>query len=663
MKNPAMGWLLGLALAWSAGAHGETAPVARTGKPGPPMFLGTSVMSAGENLLVKSIGFSHAQTDSDHLTVNEPYPGLWDWTEADAGLAAMRAAGMKWQYFPHFHWAPEWYQRSSAFVPCTGVRTGRKLAAISIWSPDIVPWFEHCYAALAEHYGPGNSNLYAIYLGVHGDFGETIFPMGWHPAEVERFGSNATGAADFWCGDEYARADFRLFARGKYGALPELNAAWGTVFPDFEAVNYPPAAQTNKMNILATAQSRRYWLDFIEWYFDSMSQFTGNVCRIARQYFPESLLEIPIGGGNETLLYAQDTTALPKMAGRYGVHVRSTHGGYASFAGGYAAMIKRIATPCKIYGVPHWLEPPNAITPEHEVGRIMEALSCGNYGFWDWGANPVGAADVFRQYTHFLTREEPVVDVALFFPTTDHRLHPEDLFPRQLQNFGARLRDRMDFDMVDEELLLDGGLSRYRVLVWVEGRFVEAQTLNLLADWLQRGGVLVYGGKNPPETVEGSTELGAALTGLQRGAAVTDAGPVVFKESAFLPRVAGVTSTVGIRSLDKSARVLAAVRGQPVAWAIPEGKGWVLANGGGAGPIFDALVEAAAYRLSQLDPTKKDALRVETAKGVYATLLANGEIMLYNSGNQSTTNRVGGQTVMVPAHALRSVRSPESARN
>ncbi len=94
-----------------AGDSGSPVPVPRAGKPGPPMLLGTSVMSDQNNLLVKSLGFSHAQTDSDHLTVNEPEPGRWDWTSADAGLAAMQKAGMKWQYFPHFHWPPEWYRQ------------------------------------------------------------------------------------------------------------------------------------------------------------------------------------------------------------------------------------------------------------------------------------------------------------------------------------------------------------------------------------------------------------------------------------------------------------------------------------------------------------------------------------------------------------------------
>src|SRR5262249_34279901 len=98
-------------------------PVPRAGHPGPQMLLGTSVMTDDQNLVARSIGFSHSQTDSDHLTVNETAPGVWDWSQADTGLAAMQKAGMRWQYFPHFHFAPEWYRKTDKFVPSIGLRS------------------------------------------------------------------------------------------------------------------------------------------------------------------------------------------------------------------------------------------------------------------------------------------------------------------------------------------------------------------------------------------------------------------------------------------------------------------------------------------------------------------------------------------------------------
>jgi hypothetical protein len=623
------------------------------------MLLGTSVMDEQNNQLVKSLGFSHAQTDSDHLTVNEPAPGRWDWTSADAGLATMQKAGMKWQYFPHFHWPPEWYRKSAKFVPSIGLRSKRRLAAMSLWSPDIVPWFDHGYAALAQHYGRGNDKVYAIYLGIHGDFGETIFPFGWHPDEKKYFGESGTGLADFWCGDDHARDDFRRFIRGRYRTVSKLNAAWATQVKDFGQVEYPPTASDATTGIPGTPQGRRYWLDFLEWYYGSMTRFTGEVCRIARHYFPETLLELPVGGGGENVMYGQDTTALPKVGRPYGVHIRSTHGGYAPFPQGYAAMIKRIATPCKVYGVPHWLEPPSTITPEGEVSRIMEALSCGNFGFWDWGQNPVSAASVFRAYASYFTQEKPLVDVALFFPTTDHRLRPGRNFPPRLQAVGAQLRDVMDFDIVDEELIADDALKLYRVLVWVEGNYIEERTLKTLAVWIKKGGVLVWWGGEAPQTVEGKTRFSSTLLGLTQTSSSQKGGLLEIKHPDFLRHLAahaGNRPGVTVSGIHKSALVLATVESRPAIWAMPHRKGWVIAAAGIGQTSFNELVRDVAYNLSRLDTTKTDALEVDTDwDGVYATLLAGNEVILHNFNSEARTNNVGGAPIILPPKSLRSV--------
>jgi len=365
-------------------------------------------------------------------------------------------------------------------------------------------------------------------------------------------------------------------------------------------------------------------------------------------------------------MYAQDTSALPKIASRYGVHIRSTHGGYAPFPQGYAAMIKRIATPCKIYGVPHWLEPPSTITPDGEVSRIMEALSCGNFGFWDWGQNPVSAANVFRQYTNYLTQEKPVVDVALFFPTTDHRLHLETDFPRHLQAVGAQLRDVMDFDIVDEELIADNALKHYRVLIWVEGKYVESSTLETIAAWVNKGGVLLWSGNQVPQTVEswerrhpaGVTTTGATLLGLDNSVKWQSGGKLELKHLAFL-RHLSVSSTNKAEAttplIDHRAVLLATAAERPAIWAMPHHKGWCIAAAGLDQPAFYELARDVVYNLSKLDPTKTDAPEVDADwDGVYATLLQGGEVILHNFSSEQRTKTVGGNKIILPPKSLRS---------
>jgi hypothetical protein len=648
-----LNWVVPLLCLASLSAFGES-PVPRPKTDSPRMLLGTSVMSDDQNQVAKSIGFSHSQTDSDHLTVNETSPGVWDWSQADAGLATMKKAGMQWQYFPHFHWPPEWYRKTDKFVPCIGLRSKRKVDAISIWSPDIVPWFEHGYAALAQHYGSGTSNIFAIYLGIHGDFGETIFPMGWHPDEKKRFAENQVPVPDFWCDDEFARADFRKFASEKYKSVSKLNSAWGTHFNKFPEIEYPPAALDKTATVIDTAQSRRYWLDFLDWYYASMTRFTKDVCRIARQNFPKALLELPVGGGSEDVLYGQDTTAIPKIAKEFDVHIRSTHGGFQPFAQNYAGMLKKISTACKIYDVPHWLEPPSAITPDGEVARIMEALSCANYGFWDWGANPMTAAQVFRDYTNYFTREQPVVDVALLFPTTDHRLHPTISLPRKLQSDGAELRDVIDFDMVDEPLISDDALNHYRVLVWIEGQYVEQRTLRKIDAWIRQGGVFVSWETNSIETVEGDRTFAKSF-----GAKFSPGGVVVCNDTSFLRHLSAIPephTDLTALSVPPRTKVLATSQGRPAVWAVPQKKGWIVAAPGLDRKCWNELVRDVVYNLHQLDPLKNDALEADSGfDGTYTTLLKTGEVLLYNSTAESRTNYISGKRVHIPPKSLRSI--------
>jgi hypothetical protein len=642
-------------------------PVPRAGKPGERMMLGTSVMSPARNRLVKSLGFSLSQTDSDHLTVNETEPGVWDWASADKGLEACRKAGLAWQYFPHYHWPPEWYRQTDRFVPCTGLRSGRKLACMSLWSPDIVPWFDHCYAALAEHYGSGPDAVAAIYLGIHGDFGEAIFPMGFHPGEKERFGPEGTGMADFWCGAEPDRADFRRFARQKHESAARLNEAWGTSFASLDAVDYPPAAYGTNPDVTSTPQVRRYWLDFVEWYFGSMTRFTGDVCRIARKHFPKSILVLPLGGGAETLYYGQDNTALPKLAAELGVHIRSTHGGYLPFAENYATMNRRIATASKVYGAPFWTEPPGGITPEQEVSRFMESVSCESFGFWDWGSNPVGAADTFREYAAFLTREKPIVDVALFFPTTDYRLHWNTAYPPRLRALGTKLRDVMDYDIVDERLINDGALKRYRVLLWLEGTFIEADTLARLREWVQNGGVLLKLGAEPPQTVEGDTAIGRALLALVDGTKLTKGDPAraEIDHAPFLTHVAAGESLVETvaSAISREARSLLSTPAGCASWAVHLGKGWVVVwagsdEGDAATSTFCELARDTVYHPNDLQAAVMDVHGIpelDTAwDGVYTTLFANGEVFVLNPTKEERTVQVGGKAVVLPPKSLRS---------
>ena len=74
--------------------------------------------------------------------------------------------------------------------------------------------------------------------------------------------------------------------------------------------------------------------------------------------------------------------------------------------------------------------------------------------------------------------------------------------------------------------------------------------------------------------------------------------------------------------------------------------------------VFQQLVRNATYNLSKLDPTKKNAVNVDSDwDGVYCTLLSNGEVIFYNSTAEVRHKTVGGATIDLPPKSLRSVMS------
>ncbi|MHB1460339.1 MAG: family 14 glycosylhydrolase [Armatimonadota bacterium] len=657
-------------------------PVRRAMKPGPPMLLGSEAGQGRINRMLASLGFDYLQTDDDHLTVNELAPGKWDWSVGDAGLAAAQAAGVAWQYFPHFYWAPDWLTKTDRFVPSVGLNTGRKLRAMSIWDPNLPEWYEHCYAALAAHYGTGSNKLASIYLGVYGDFGEATFPLGLHPFELRRFGEKGAACPDYWCGDEYSRASFRDWARRKYTTLSSLGAAWGVSPGSWDEVSYPPETvfpyQAIKWPEQMTVPERRHWLDFITWYHDSMTAHAAMVARTARRHFPKARLVMPVGNGEEQVVTGADLSALVKICRESGVEIRSTHGGVYPVPTNLSSLLRRLASASQLYGVPFWSEPPGGMGTDQMVGRIFESLSCRASGFYDFFADPVGNAKVFCKYKQFMTREETVCDVAMLFPSTDHMLRSMVGYPTGLLKIGPMLRSTMDFDIIDERMISDDALKSIRVLVSTDGTFFTSETLARIEAWMRDGGVLVRGAV-PMMTVEGDTTVWNRISGMSgnssaarkneptaedwssgmiRGGTVSGSAEVV--NAAFLGYTAAAIAGRNIAGCDDvsfAAKVLATAGGQPAIWARRVGRGWSIICAGAPQDAltFRSVVRDAVYHLSALDPTKKDAqeLAPTAAWGnLYTLLLMSGEVIAYNHGDTPVRTAIAGCEVTVAPHSL-----------
>ena len=109
-------------------------------------------------------------------------------------------------------------------------------------------------------------------------------------------------------------------------------------------------------------------------------------------------------------------------------------------------------------------------------------------------------------------RQSPLVEVALYYPETMNQY--EDAAFRHLYAWGfnpraMELRRVVDVDYVDEHLIREGYLDKYKVLVFVWGNVIEADVLAAMDAWMRRGGTILYPSfpRSPLETVEGDTAV------------------------------------------------------------------------------------------------------------------------------------------------------------
>ena len=462
--------------------------------------------------VLKSLGIQLLQIDSEFLMDGKSPGQLIDWKLLDDRIRECIRNGFEVAYFPRWHWPPQWMVRSRKFVPLRCAEHNKPNGCFSHWSPHLLPWYEHCSRELSRRSRTTDSTLSAIYMGVHGDFGEAIYPQ--KMSELSPSGLRDHQHDGFWCADRFARRSFVEFLKSRYPSLAALNSAWGTRYHRWTEARCPASS---------VCDSHRRWLDFVQWYHDSMTRYAASVARLTRSIFPHATLMLPLGGGVEPLTNGQDNSALPKAMKPFGVHVRSTAGGMThllhppaeSFCRNYP-VLKRIATACKLYGSPFWLESPYPpkMKKEYVLGRIFEAISCGAKGYFDWSHNWLGARDVYEQYKDIFVVRKPVVDVAVLFPLTHHRLATSSVYPSRYWEACSRLRRISDYDVLDENLIRDGALDHYEILVMLEGNVIERAALRTIVRWLRKGGILLHYNLGAITTVEGDASFHRLLTGL-----------------------------------------------------------------------------------------------------------------------------------------------------
>jgi hypothetical protein len=432
--------------------------------------------------------------------------GKVDWSHHDAVQEALAAAELPYTPYIWCHVPPTWLRDDprASLMRCN--LHDEPTHIFSIFDPRTLEWYERFYRALHEHFEDRIAEVYACILG---PYGEGNYPLPYSDF-VLNLGHRHEG---YWCGDRYALPAFRVAMRSKYNSIEKINRAWATTFTSFEEVEFPGEIQHEKLPpfVESSPQDRRRWLDFITWYHQALVDFADeSIARVVNVFGRERVATKPGGnaGWMNPLSWGTYCPAFAKVAGRHGITVQAAdaHGAYWAD--------KWSSTAYRFYGVPFRTEGAGAMDRNTFVRRLFADVSCGASGLFTYDIEK-HMPDA-NKWLHLYRGEAGRTQVAFLAPTTDYFLNA-DVMPLVQQ--GMKLRDHLDYDVLDELLVRDGAADHYRILVVPNVRFIERDVIDVLTTWVRRGGMLVVSSEqaicdvegNPAEALNSATSTGTRL--------------------------------------------------------------------------------------------------------------------------------------------------------
>jgi len=522
--------------------------------------------------------------------------GVYSFDWYDQQVERLAKHGIKWVPFliagPAYT-LPEWFFGSAEDVGYVCLEHNERSHIQSLWNPHLPKYVEGFVRAFADHYRP-QGVIESVLLGITGNYGEAIYPATGVDWTAHVYGPYHTHSG-FWAGDDYAREDFRRFLMDKYRSIGSLNRAWGTAHASFAEVE--PFLRRG-------APNDRAWLDMCEWYIGAMQKWADFWLAATRKAFPTEEIYL-CTGGHAPAEHGSDFALQCKLAAQYGAGVRITNE-----ASDYLlnfSLTRMVASAGKFYGAFYGFEPAGGVDERGVVNRIYNAVASGARQLHYYHGNLFdgeGALDRFLTNARFLRQRQPLVEIAAYYPQTSIRLYGNHFLDK-----AQRLRRHLDFDFVSDQMILDGALSRYKALVFLWGEVSEVAVLEAIAQWVEDGGIALY-------------PLGAAAM-----RPVEDDGSAF---TAWLQRAEPLPET--------PARVLRFGEGR--AYFFP-----------GEGDWLDQYCAAAAALLEQeqalLPITRAMIAAQRQAPDLFATALADGELLLLNCGQHPVVAAVGGVSVEV----------------
>jgi hypothetical protein len=546
--------------------------------------------------LVRALGFSGVESYVKWNFV-ERSPGVFDWSFYDAINDELDRHGLGW--FPLLiagsaYALPAWFHDSEDNAGFVCLEHGMRNDIQSIFCGLQDKYVKRFLAEFGRHYGR-RKTLLGVRLGPSGNYGEAQYPARgdwgyqWGPIHTH---------IGYWAADPCAQRHFRDWLRRRYRSIEALNEAWGERYRSFEEIT---------TFLPATALARRKRIDFADWYMGSMSLWCEQWAAWAREALPEAVIDQSSGGWGPIEIGTDYSFQARSMA-RLGGGIRLTNES-DNFADNFA-ITRMASSAARFYGAPLGYEPGGFGSARGVIARLYNMLTNGGEHLFYYHANLVGndqAIDRWLEAAPLLDdRARPVIDVAAFYPDTTIKLDDEPLRFRWGSVFLVKaqaLRSALDYDFVSEQMIDDGALDRYRVLVFLWGYVTERRILERIDRWVQAGGTLIY--PTQPrgllETVEGDQSISRKWRQGETGK-----GRVIFYP------------------------------GDPV-----------------PGEYYARFIRSELRRLGSLRPPIRRALEIEKPEFVYWSVLENGRLALLNFEDDEAHIRLaGGRSLRLPPYRI-----------
>jgi hypothetical protein len=368
----------------------------------------------------------------------------------------------------------------------------------SIWSPYHKKHVVRFLQAFGAHYEPMGC-LLGVRLGPSGNYGESQYPAAGNWGYG---GKQMHIHIGYWANDTYAHQDFSEFLKKQYGTIEKLNEAWDMKHNSFDEI----------VPVLPyLSWSKRQCLDMSTWYTDSMTEWCEWWALEARKAMPNTVIYQSAGGwgfvesGTD---YSAQTKSMVKIHGG----IRLTNETDSFHQNFYATRLA--TTAARLYDVPTGYEPASSHTARGTAGRVFNTTVNNGEHFFTYHGNifsrQTAIENWLRNYHVFDTRQEPVVDVAVYYPQTANFLDQGTFRHLYAWGFNPRareVRNVIEVDYLDDRLIVERFLERYKVLVFVWGDDIEKDVLDTIDRWIRNGGTVIYPSfpRGRLATVEGDT--------------------------------------------------------------------------------------------------------------------------------------------------------------